>query len=127
MSRDFRFVYFTPRYDATLAFLGDALELEIVTSWDRAGDHRGTIFAAASGQLEVLENEAIERGESRTGTGGPFAAIEVADVDALHARLTGKGVATHYPLEDKPWGHRGFSVLDPNGVEIAFYSRVGSR
>ena len=124
MSREFRFVYFTPRYDDTVAFMRDALELAIVESWDRAGDHRGTVFAVASGLLEVLENEALQRGPSHTASGGPFAAIEVDDVDALHARLAANGVPTHYPLEDKPWGHRGFSVLDPNGVEIAFFSRI---
>lgn len=71
----------------------------------------------------MLENEDLVRSDSRTATGGPFAAVEVEDVDALHARVAANGVATHYPLEDKPWGHRGFSVLDPNGVEIAFFSK----
>jgi catechol 2,3-dioxygenase-like lactoylglutathione lyase family enzyme len=122
MSRDFRFVYFTPCYDETVGFLRDMLELPVTDSWDRAGDHRGTVFAAASGLIEVLENEELERGPSHTAGGGPFAAVEVDDVGALHARVTAKGVPLHYPLEDKPWGHRGFSVLDPNGVELAFYS-----
>ena len=124
MSREFRFVYFTPRYDETVAFVRDLLELRQVESWDRPGDHRGTVFAAGPGLIEVLENEELQRGPSDTASGGPFAAIEVADVDALHARIAGKGVALHYPLADKPWGHRGFSVLDPNGVEIAFFSRI---
>ena len=120
---EFRFVYFTPRYEETVAFLRDGIGLAVTDSWDRPGDHRGTVFAAASGLIEVMENEGQARGESRTATGGPFAAVEVEDVDALHARVTANGVPTHYPLEDKPWGHRGFSVLDPNGVEIAFFSR----
>ena len=124
MTGAFRFVFFTPIYDETVAFFRDRLELDIVTSWDRAGDHRGTVFAAGSGQIEVLELEGLERRPSETGTGGPFAAVEVADVDALHARVTANGAATHYPLEDKSWGHRGFSVLDPNGVEIAFFTRL---
>ena len=126
MPGQFRFVFFTPIYDETVAFLRDLLELPIVTSWDRAGDHRGTVFeAAGSGQIEVLEQLGLERRPSDTASGGPFAAVEVADVDALHRRVTANGVATHYPLEDKPWGHRGFSVLDPNGVEIAFFMRLG--
>ncbi len=124
MSRDFRFVYFTPAYDETVAFLRDALGLPVADSWDRPGDHRGTVFAAGSGQIEVLENAEISRGASHTATGGPFAAIEVDDVDALHARVAAWGVAVHYPLADKPWGHRGFSVLDPNGVEIAFFGKI---
>ena len=122
--RDFRFVYFTPIYDETVAFYRDRIGMAVVTSWDRAGDHRGTVFAAGSGQIEVLELEGLRRGPSHTASGGPFAAVEVEDVDALHARVTANGVAAHYPIEDKPWGHRGFSVLDPNGVEIAFYGRI---
>ena len=121
--REFRFVYFTPRYDETVAFLRDALEWPVTDSWDRPGNHRGTVFAAASGLIEVLEHLEMRRGPSHTASGGPFAAIEVADVDALHTRVTANGVATHYPPADKPWGHRGFSVLDPNGVEIASTAR----
>ena len=136
MTGEFRFVYFTPLYDETVAFLRDALELRQVESWDGAGDHRGTVFvarpnhanrtrvAAGAGLIEVLENAGLRRGPSDTASGGPFAAVEVEDVDALHARITAKGVPVHYPLADKPWGHRGFSVLDPNRVEIAFYSRI---
>ena len=125
MSREFRFVYFTPVYDETVAFLRDALGLPVSDSWDRPGDHRGTVFAAASGLIEVLENAELRRGASHTASGGPFVAIEVEDVDALHARIAAKGVPVHHPLADKPWDHRGFSVLDPNGVEIAFFSLVG--
>jgi catechol 2,3-dioxygenase-like lactoylglutathione lyase family enzyme len=125
VSREFRFVYSTGRYDQTVTFLRDMLELPVVGSWDRPGDDRGTLFGAAAGMIEVLENAGLERNPSDTASGGPFAAIEVDDVDALHARLAGKSVPVHYPLADMPWGHRGFSVLDPNGVEIAFFSWVG--
>ncbi len=26
------------------------------------------------------------------------------------------------PIEDHPWGDRGFSVLDPNGIALYIYS-----
>jgi uncharacterized glyoxalase superfamily protein PhnB len=26
------------------------------------------------------------------------------------------------PLEDHPWGDRGFAILDPNGVMLYIYS-----
>ena len=126
MAGEFRFVYLTPVYDETVAFLRDALDFPVVNSWDRAGDHRGTVFSAAAGLIEVLENAGQRRGASHTASGGPFAAIEVDDVEALHARVAAKGVSIHYSLEDKAWGHRGFSVLDPNGVEFAFFSRIAA-
>jgi catechol 2,3-dioxygenase-like lactoylglutathione lyase family enzyme len=127
MGHEFRFVYFTPRYEETIAFLRDSLGLPVAQAWEAldSDDHRGTVFAAGSGFIEVMENEALARGPSDTASGGPFAAVEVEDVDALHARVTAKGVPLHYPLADKPWGHRGFSVRDPNGVEIAFYGVIG--
>ena len=46
----------------------------------------------------------------------------VSDVDAEHARLTSAGLQTVMPLEDHPWGDRGFAIQDPNGVILYFYS-----
>ncbi len=51
----FRFSYFTPEYEATLAFYRDGLGFSILESWDRGLDDRGTLFGAASGVIEVLE------------------------------------------------------------------------
>lgn len=46
----------------------------------------------------------------------------VEDVDAEYARLTEAGLAVVVPLEDHPWGDRGFAVQDPNGISIYLYS-----
>ena len=44
--------------------------------------------------------------------------IEVADVDAVHARALALGLPIVYPVTDEPWGVRRFFVADPNGVII---------
>jgi catechol 2,3-dioxygenase-like lactoylglutathione lyase family enzyme len=44
--------------------------------------------------------------------------IEVADVNAVHARAAKLGIKIDYPLTDEPWGVRRFAVTDPNGVVI---------
>jgi predicted enzyme related to lactoylglutathione lyase len=44
--------------------------------------------------------------------------IEVADVDAVHAKAAACGVQIVYPLTSEPWGVRRFHVSDPNGVVI---------
>jgi predicted enzyme related to lactoylglutathione lyase len=44
--------------------------------------------------------------------------IEVADVDAVHAKAVACGVQIIYPLTNEPWGVRRFHVKDPNGVVI---------
>jgi len=46
----------------------------------------------------------------------------VPDVDAEHQRLVAVGLTAIMPLEDHPWGDRGFAVRDPNGVLLYVYS-----
>ena len=48
----------------------------------------------------------------------PDLSIEVADVDAVHAKAMALGFPIVYPLTDEPWGVRRFFVTDPNGVVI---------
>ncbi|MEI6847169.1 MAG: VOC family protein [Chlorobiaceae bacterium] len=46
----------------------------------------------------------------------------VSDVDAEHQSLVVSGLSVIMPLEDHPWGDRGFAVQDPNGVVLYIYS-----
>ena len=42
--RQFRFAYFTRRYDETVAFYRDGLGLPVSHAWDRSPDDRGTLI-----------------------------------------------------------------------------------
>lgn len=46
----------------------------------------------------------------------------VEDVDAEYDRLIGTGLTPDNAPEDHPWGDRGYSIKDPNGVTLYFYS-----
>lgn len=46
----------------------------------------------------------------------------VDDVDQEYKKLTEAGLAVVVPLEDHPWGDRGFSIQDPNGISLYLYS-----
>ena len=48
--------------------------------------------------------------------------FKVDDVDTEHARLMEAGLQTAMPLEEHPWGDRGFSVIDPIGNSVYIYS-----
>lgn len=48
--------------------------------------------------------------------------IEVADVDAMHAKAVASDIPIVYPLTTEPWGVRRFHVADPNGVVINIMS-----
>lgn len=48
--------------------------------------------------------------------------FSVANVDAEYQLLISSGLATIMPLEDHPWGDRGFAIQDPNGIALYIYS-----
>ncbi|QBJ97008.1 glyoxalase [Rhodococcus sp. ABRD24] len=48
----------------------------------------------------------------------------VEDVDAEYQHLIGLGLTPETSPEDHPWGDRGFTVLDPNGVSLYIYSDI---
>lgn len=62
-------------------------------------------------QITLLQDPA-------TDSPHPDLSIEVADVDAAHAKASALGLQIVYPLTDEPWGVRRFFVTDPNGVVI---------
>ncbi|MEA3419768.1 MAG: VOC family protein [Campylobacterota bacterium] len=46
----------------------------------------------------------------------------VENVDQEYEKLTDAGLAVTVPLEDHPWGDRGFAVQDPNGISLYIFS-----
>lgn len=48
--------------------------------------------------------------------------LAVTDVDAEYQSLRMAGVVTVMPLEDHPWGDRGFAIQDPNGIVLYIFS-----
>ena len=48
--------------------------------------------------------------------------FQVADVDAEYQSLMASGLTAIMPLEDHPWGDRGFAIQDPNGIVLYIFS-----
>ena len=116
-SLEFRFYYFTRRYDETVAFYRDVLQLAVHHAWDHGPGERGTIFRAPNGG-GLIEIEA--------GTGLPSLAgglyIEVPDLEAWYARVREAHAPVIQELRPTSYGHRHFKVVDPSGIEIGFFS-----
>ena len=60
--------------------------------------------------------------------------IEVADVDALHARVVAAGIAPFLAMEERWYrvdtteqGNRQFLVQDPDGYLLRFFQDLGTR
>jgi catechol 2,3-dioxygenase-like lactoylglutathione lyase family enzyme len=123
----FRFSYFTPAYDATVAFYRDDLQLVVLESWDRSTDDRGTLFAAASGIIEVLfrsDTHASSHAWDDRPPQGAFMVIEVPDVEQAYQRATERRLSIRQQLTTQPWGHRSFCLREPNGLILYLFSEV---
>ena len=51
-------------------------------------------------------------------TSAPGISIEVADVDAVHAKAVEQGLDVVYPLRDEEWGVRRFMLREPSGTVV---------
>jgi catechol 2,3-dioxygenase-like lactoylglutathione lyase family enzyme len=54
----------------------------------------------------------------------PGISVEVADVDAVHARAMERGLEIAYPLRDEDWGVRRFMLRDPSGTVVNVLSHI---
>jgi uncharacterized glyoxalase superfamily protein PhnB len=76
-------------------------------------------FGKESSSLQFMAPQAGQPICNPAGLGYNFF---VDDVDAEYKLLTSAGLKPVMPLEDHPWGDRGFAVQDPNGVALYIYS-----
>lgn len=121
MAGEFRFIFRAKEYETSVAFYREGLELPIVGSWDRGPAERGTLFQVGSGIIEVL---ALAPGKECVSLQGGELAYEVDDVDEWYRRVQEEGLPIKGELADKPWGHRSFSVTDPDGIKVILYSII---
>ena len=77
-------------------------------------------FGKRTSQLQFMAPR--EPGPPACSPAGLIYNFFVEDVDYEHDRLMGEGLTSIMPLEDHPWGDRGFGILDPNGATLYIYS-----
>ncbi|KAK9812947.1 hypothetical protein WJX72_006179 [[Myrmecia] bisecta] len=126
--REFRFSYFTPIYDQTVAFYRDSLKLPLVDSWDRNPSDKGSCFRAASGLIEVLTvplpGESTEHLWDDRPPQGVFVVMEVDNVEAMYRQAVAQGLPIKHKLAKQSWGHETFSLVEPNGLVIYMFSHL---
>jgi uncharacterized glyoxalase superfamily protein PhnB len=116
---EFRFYYFTPLYEETVAFYRDVLGFDIYHAWDRGAADRGTIFRSPNG-AGFVEIEA--GGRAPTISGGLY--VEVDDVASRYEEARRRGAPILKELAVTSYGHRNFKTADPCGVEVTFFEYV---
>lgn len=120
---EFRIAFTARDFERSVAFYEDTLGFERTGGWDRA-DGKGALLSA--GGNAVVEIFGAAAGESYDGPtpSGVALAIQVADVEAWYTRLADARIDTGAPPVTHPWGHRGFTIRDPDGLAIHLYSVI---
>ncbi len=77
-------------------------------------------FGQGAGSLQFMSPQQPEH--TLAHPAGLIYNICVTDVDHEYARLTEAGLAVIVPLEDHPWGDRGFAIQDPNEIVLYLYT-----
>ncbi|AEN08403.1 MULTISPECIES: glyoxalase superfamily protein [unclassified Streptomyces] len=97
--------------EASRAFYRETLRLEVYREFG-TGPERGTVYFLGGGFLEVS-------GRS-DGAATPTLQLwmQVADCEAAHAELSGRGARVLRPPVKEPWGLVEMWVADPDGHRI---------
>ena len=95
----------------TLAFYRDGLGLAVAREFGD-GDHRGVVFFAGGGYLEVSGTD------PDPGRPGVALWLQVRSMDDTVTELSGRGVALARQPVREPWGLVEAWVDDPDGVRI---------
>ena len=119
MAKEFCFIFRANDYEETVDFYRNQLECPVIQDWDRGPAQKGTVIHLGGMKVEML---AVAPGKEAIQPKGFELSIEVDDVNAYYRFVQEKGIAILGEIADKPWGQRAFSVNDPNGIKIIFYT-----
>lgn len=78
--------------------------------------------------IELLAESAVVTEEFKDDAGkskgaGQYIHISVEDVDEYHTHLLLVGFKPLSEPKDFPWGRREFSIADPDGYKLVFFSK----
>lgn len=77
-------------------------------------------FGNKSSTLQFMSPQQPEQ-QLSSGSGLMYNFL-VENVDQEYQNLTDSGLTVIVPIEDHPWGDRGFAIQDPNGISLYIHS-----
>ena len=107
---------FTEDLPTTRAFYADVLELPLLVEDDDSAAYRlgGTVVNLL--RVEAADELVTPAAVARPGRGArTLFTVHVADVDAMAAQLTARGIPLLNGPVDRPWGPRTAAFADPAG------------
>lgn len=132
MIQSIRIVRHTSNYQKMRAFYQDGLDMRPLAEWDRGPEEKGAVLVftgrTSTTAVEVLTHPGAPGGggpANGAAAGGASTGVtvllEVDNVGAQYEEVQARGVPVTREPANMPWGHRTFTVTDPDGLEISFF------
>ena len=121
----FRFTYFTKNFAETFDFYNSKLKFQLGHSWDRSDNDKGALFEIGTGLIEILhmpqDSQPKNPGLDYRTPQGVYMCIQVFNIDELYSFFKEKEIPFKQEIVDQAWGHRSFSIIEPNGLVLFFF------
>lgn len=121
----FRFTYFTNKYEETYSFYNDKLVFSLEHSWNRNENDKGALFKVGEGLVEILHlptnKENRNQGLDYRVPQGVFMCAQVWNIDDRFKKYKERNIPFKQEIVNQNWGHRSFSIIEPNGLVLFFY------
>ncbi|AJE02923.1 VOC family protein [Geobacter pickeringii] len=113
--------------DATEAFYGGILELDVMRALTARGAPEHLTLNQGRGEIIFVEEEAVARAHPLLGERldeypkgvGMTIHVTVGDIVGTYEAVLEEELEIFYPLEMKPYGIREFWCFDPDGFLVA--------
>ena len=115
----FTFVITTARFDESLVFYRDLLGTRVLEEWSDFG-HGAVLEVRPGSVVELIDSPSARAAPAEERT--VFMGLEVGDPESVHQRVVGGGGRVNGPPTAKPWGGRGFTAFDPDGMPVNVYT-----
>ncbi|MEN6523328.1 MAG: VOC family protein [Anaerolineaceae bacterium] len=117
----FGIVFISKNYDEAIHFYRDLLKFTVDHSWDNGAGNRGSVFCVGNGTIEIL---ALKPDAEHKPPMNFEVYMEVENVDQFYFHVKSLGIPIRGEIADKPWGQRTFSLTDPDGIKLVFYTVI---
>lgn len=112
--------------EESVAFYRDVLGFVVASKEEGVVELRSGDMTLWLHDVDAIEDDAYrgELQEYKRGVGANLC-FQVDDVDKYQERVVEKADApVEQPVDEKPWGIRRFTVRDPDGYHLQFFSYV---
>ena len=104
----------------SLAFYRDILGFTVKETFEDEGRLAGAILEAGTVELFLSQDDFAEGRDRSKGVGLRLWCGTAQDLDELAADVEARGGSLAEPLQERPWGARDFTIVDPDGFKLSF-------